>query len=137
MGHVISELVVFATLIWGNAGALVSLVNPFTGTILTFPIATALWASVILDGVVIALLVWCYLAAEGALQAQLPVAHAVSRPVALAEALVYGKDEQLPPEDIARNVDKYLAAFRAGMKWILNSCSPACSSIRCSPCSRR
>ena len=119
VGHVISELAVFATLIWGNTGALVSLVNPLTGTVLTFPIATALWASVILDGVVIALLVWCYLAAEQARYGLSYLSPMQFRAlVALAEALVYGKDEQLPPEDIARNVDKYLAAFRARMKWI-------------------
>ena len=119
VGHVISELAAFATLIWGNTSALVSLVNPLTGTVLTFPIATALWASVILDGVVIALLVWCYLAAEQARYGLSYLSPTQFRAlVALAEALVYGKDEQLPPEDIARNVDKYLGAFRARMKWL-------------------
>jgi choline dehydrogenase-like flavoprotein len=119
VGHIISELAVFATLIWGNTSAPVSLVNPLTGSLLTFPIATALWASVILDGVVIALLVWFYLAAEQARYGLSYLSPMQFRAlVALAEALVDGKDEQLPPEDIARHVDRYLAAFRARMKWI-------------------
>jgi choline dehydrogenase-like flavoprotein len=119
VGHVISELAVFATLLWGNAGELVGLVNPLTGALMIFPIATALWASVILDGVVLVLLVWFYLAAEQARYGLSYLSPMQFRAlVALSEALIYGKDEQLPPADIARNVDNYLAAFRARMKWL-------------------
>ena len=38
---------------------------------------------------------------------------------ALAEVLVLGEDEQLTPEEIGHNVDRYLATFRAHRKWVV------------------
>jgi choline dehydrogenase-like flavoprotein len=36
---------------------------------------------------------------------------------ALADVLVEGRDEAVPPEDVAHNVDGYLAGLKAGSKW--------------------
>jgi choline dehydrogenase-like flavoprotein len=36
---------------------------------------------------------------------------------ALAEVLVEGRDETVPPEDVAHNVDRYLATLKATSKW--------------------
>src|SRR5829696_3203115 len=38
---------------------------------------------------------------------------------ALAEVLVIGEEEQLTPEEIGHNVDRYLATFGARRKWIV------------------
>jgi choline dehydrogenase-like flavoprotein len=38
--------------------------------------------------------------------------------VALAEVVVMGEKEVLAPEEVARNIDRYLAAFRARTKWL-------------------
>src|SRR5207237_2841150 len=39
--------------------------------------------------------------------------------VALAEVVIAGTNEIVPAEDVARNVDRYLASFRARSKWIM------------------
>src|SRR5919202_3277208 len=38
---------------------------------------------------------------------------------ALAEVLVLGEDEQLTPEEIGHNADRYLDTFRARRKWVV------------------
>ena len=65
-GHIISELAVFATLIWGDTSTIIPVVNPFTAAPIPTRVSTALWGSVILDGAILGLLFWFHIAAEKA-----------------------------------------------------------------------
>jgi choline dehydrogenase-like flavoprotein len=120
IGHIISELAVAVVLIFGYTGGTVDMINPFTGNvIMSNPLITVLWGSVILDGVIIALLIWFYLSAEKSIYGLSYLSPTQFRSiVALSEALIEGKDEKVHPEDIARNVDRYLSSFSAKTKWI-------------------
>lgn len=119
-GHIISELAVAVVLIFGYTSGNVDMINPFTGEILmSNPLITVLWGSVILDGVIIALLIWFYISAEKSIYALNYLSPMQFRSLrALAEALIEGKDEKISPDDIARNTDKYLSSFKAKTKWI-------------------
>jgi len=119
-GHIISELAVAVVLIMGYTGGTVDMLNPFTGEIImSNPLLTILWGSVILDGVIIALLIWFYLSAEKSIYQLSYLSPAQFRTlVALSEALIEGKEEKVTPRDIAMNVDKYLSGFKAKSKWI-------------------
>ncbi|HEX8184043.1 MAG TPA: GMC family oxidoreductase [Blastocatellia bacterium] len=119
-GHIISELAVAATLICGNTDATLVFVNPFTSTSHAISVKTILWASMILDGIVIALLLWFYITAERAryrLSYLSPVEFRALK--ALSDVVVTGGREILTPEEVARNVDGYLAKFNAQSKWIM------------------
>ncbi len=119
-GHVISELAVIAVLIWGRTDYLVALVNPFTWVEYMFPVTQLLWGSIILDGVIIALLVWFYVSAEKSYYKLLYLSPVQYRTLsALADVVIMGEKEIVSPEQVARNVDRYLAAFRARSKWIM------------------
>ncbi|RPI70026.1 MAG: FAD-binding protein, partial [Ignavibacteriales bacterium] len=120
IGHIISELAVAVVLIMGYTGGTVDMLNPFTGeVIMSNPLITVLWGSVILDGIIIALLIWFYLSAEKSIYALSYLSPSQFRTIsALAEALIEGKEEKVTPQDIAGNVDKYLSSFKAKTKWI-------------------
>lgn len=121
-GHVISELAVFAALIWGDTSTIIPMVNPFTAAPIPTRVSTALWGSVILDGVILGLLFWFHIAAEKARYHLDYLSPLQFRSLeALSEALVVGKDEVVPPAEIARNVDRYLGQFRTRTKWIFNA----------------
>jgi choline dehydrogenase-like flavoprotein len=120
IGHIISEVAVAVLLIWGYTSGNVDMVNPFTGeVIMSNPLITVLWGSVILDGVIIALLIWFFNSAEKSIYNLSYLSPVQFRSlIALSESLIEGKDEKVLPEDIARNVDKYLSSFKAKTKWI-------------------
>jgi choline dehydrogenase-like flavoprotein len=119
-GHILSVLAVAATLIFGNTDAALTLAVPFTSIIRTVPVVALLWGSIILDTLIIALLLWFYLAAERAryeLEYLSPVQFRALK--ALADVVVTGENKVLSPEQVARNVDGYLARFNAQSKWIM------------------
>ncbi|MGE3801817.1 MAG: GMC family oxidoreductase N-terminal domain-containing protein [Candidatus Kapaibacterium sp.] len=119
VGHIISEIAVGATLIWGETDRIVSMTLPIVNEVLTFPISTPLIGSMVLDGVIIVLLLWFYIAAERVRYGLSYLTPLEFRSlVALSEALIVGTDEKVPPEEMARNADQYLMAFRARTKWI-------------------
>ena len=118
-GHILSEIVVAAVLIWGDASRPVNFVIPFTGDLLTFPISRILIGSMLLDGVIIVLLIIFFNAAERSRYRLSYLTPLEFRSlIALAEALIVGEDEKVTPEEMARNADRYLASFRARTKWI-------------------
>ncbi|MFV1981346.1 MAG: GMC family oxidoreductase N-terminal domain-containing protein, partial [Rhodothermia bacterium] len=118
-GHIVSEVAVAAVLIWGDADRMASFVVPITGAVLDFQISVALIGSMVLDGVIIVLLLWLYISAERAayhLKYLTPVQY--NSLLALSEVLIEGDRELVQPEEMGRNADRYLAAFRARNKWI-------------------
>ncbi len=118
-GHILSEVVVTATLIWGDASRPVNFVVPILGDLLTFPISRILVGSMLLDGVIIILLIIFFNAAERSRYRLSYLSPLEFRSlIALAEALIVGEDEKVTPEEMARNADRYLASFRARTKWI-------------------
>ncbi|MEK6572389.1 MAG: GMC family oxidoreductase, partial [Bacteroidota bacterium] len=113
-GHIISELATWAVLIWGKTDYQVEL----AGTLM--PITQILWGSVALDGVVLFFLIWFYASAERSRYDLLYLSPLELRALAaLADVVIMGEKEIVPPEDVARNVDRYLAGFRARTKWIM------------------
>jgi choline dehydrogenase-like flavoprotein len=112
-GHVISELATAAVLIWGKTDYAVDI----AGNIV--PIRRLLWGSMALDGIILVLLVWFYVAAERARYALGYFSPGQFRTLtALAEVVVMGENEAITAEEAARNVDHYLTGFRARAKWI-------------------
>jgi choline dehydrogenase-like flavoprotein len=120
IAHIISELAVAVLLITGYTNGFVEMVNPFTGdVIMSNPLLMVLWGSIILDGVIIALMIWFYISAEKSIYNLSYLSPTQFRSlIALSEALIEGKDEKIQPEEIARNADKYLSSFKARSKWI-------------------
>lgn len=111
-GHIISELAVAAVLIWGDTS------RPVEG--LSVPITTVLYGSMIADGVIILLLVSFARAAGRAGGGLAYLSPMQFRSLtALAEVVINGKHDIVPAEEVARNVDTYLAAFRGRTKWIM------------------
>jgi choline dehydrogenase-like flavoprotein len=120
LGHVLSELAVAATLLWGKTDGALNLVNPLTSTPISIPVTTILWASMILDGIIIALLVWFHRSAERARYGLQYLSPAEFRALAaLAEVVITSKTQLLSPEEVACNVDTYLAKFNARSKWVM------------------
>lgn len=119
-GHIVSEIAVAVVLILGYSEGYVEMINPFTGAvIMTSELSMILWGSMVLDGVIIVLLIWFYLSAEKSIYGLSYLSPMQFRSlVALSEALIEGKEEKVPPPDIARNVDRYLSRFTAKSKWI-------------------
>jgi choline dehydrogenase-like flavoprotein len=116
IGHIISEVATAAVLIWGKTDYRVDLAGQ------SVPITTLLWGSMVLDGVILVLLIWFYIAAEKARYGLLYFSPIQFRTLtALADVVVSGKDELVPPEDVARNVDGYLARFESNTKWIMKA----------------
>ncbi len=111
-GHIISEVAVAAVLLWGVTN------RPVEG--LSLPITTVLYGSMIADGIIIVLLVWfagVAVRAGSGLAYLSPMQFRALK--ALAEVVIKGDDEVVPAEDVARNVDAYLAGFRGRTKWIM------------------
>src|SRR5262249_18788982 len=104
-GHLLSELAVAAVLIWGKTDYQVNV----GGTLI--PVTRLLLGSMALDGVIIILLIWFFEAAERSRYNLLYFSplefHALT---ALADVVVTGKDRIISPEEVARNVDRYLNA---------------------------
>jgi choline dehydrogenase-like flavoprotein len=116
IGHLISEVAVAAVLIWGKTNYTVDLAGRIV------PISQLLAGSMILDGLVLVLLIWFFAAAERArygLRYLSPLQFRVL--TALADVVVAGKDEVVPPDEAARNVDDYLAKFESKTKWIMKA----------------
>ncbi|MFY9558337.1 MAG: GMC family oxidoreductase [Blastocatellia bacterium] len=119
VGHLISELAVGAVLLWGDVRGALILQLPFASSAIRVTIESALVGSMILDGVIIILLVWFYLAAERAHYGLLYLSPTEYRALAaLADVVVAGKTEIITAEEVARNVDDYLSRFKAQSKWI-------------------
>ena len=124
IAHIISELAVAAVLLWGNTDAILRLVNPLTSESISTPVTTLLWGSMILDGFIIILLTWFYLDAEKARYNLQYLSPMQFRALAgLAEVVITSEDAKLlapvTPQEIAYNVDGYLAKFNAKSKWIM------------------
>src|SRR4030095_4675137 len=84
------------------------------------PIESALIGSMILDGVIIILLIWFYIAAERSFYRLTYLSPTQYRALAaLADVVVAGKTEIITAEEVARNVDDYLSRFKAQSKWII------------------
>ncbi len=112
-GHVISEIAMAAVLIWGATGYDVAVATR------QIPVRDMIVGAMILDGVILAILIWFHTAAEKARYQLSYFTPGEFRTVcALAEVVVMGDDEKLSPEDVAHNVDRYLAGFRAQNKVI-------------------
>lgn len=121
VGHLISEVAVGATLIWGDTARTMTVTIPFVGETLTFAVRNALIGSMILDGVVIFLLAWFYRSAEWSAYGLSYLTPMEFRSLeALSEALIVGRPEAVvvTPAEMARSGDRYLGLFRAKTKWI-------------------
>jgi choline dehydrogenase-like flavoprotein len=121
VGHLISELAVTATLIWGETARTLTLALPFVADPITVQSRDILVGSMVLDGVIIVLLVWFYRTAQTSAYQLTYLSPMEFRSLeALSEALIEGeKDaEVVQPEEMARNGDRYLGLFRAQTKWI-------------------
>lgn len=112
-GHVLSEVAVLLTLALADTSAVVEVFGR------ELAVRSLLWASVVLDGVLIALVYGLYRTADRsryALDYLSPNEYRTAS--ALAEVLVEGDDEVLTGAEVAQNVDKYLRQFRAEGKWL-------------------
>ena len=120
VAHIISVAAVAVIMIMGYSVGFISMINPFNENVLmNIPYANALWVSAIFDGLIIALVTWFYLSSERSIYSLNYLSPMQFRSlIALSEALIVGKDEKIQPEEIARNVDKYLNSFKARQKWI-------------------
>ncbi|MBX7151835.1 GMC family oxidoreductase [bacterium] len=113
-GHVISIAAMGFVLAFGKTDYDVNV-----GTI-TMPIANMLWGAIVMDGVILIALIYFFFAAEKARFQLVYFSPTEFRTlVALAEVVIQGTNEILSPEDVARNVDRYLGAFKARSKWIM------------------
>ncbi|MFN0016173.1 MAG: GMC family oxidoreductase N-terminal domain-containing protein [Saprospiraceae bacterium] len=111
-GHLISVFAVFAIFLWGITGYRVMVGTNDTS------IDQILWGSVVFDGLIVVLLLWFSKSAEKSrlgLKYFSPLQFRVL--TALADVVIYGEKEILSPEETARNVDRYLAGFKAKGKW--------------------
>jgi choline dehydrogenase-like flavoprotein len=114
IGHLLSELATAAVLIWGKTDYQVNVGG------IELPITQILWGSMALDGVIIILLVWFSSAAERSRYNLLYFSPLEFRTLtALADVVVAGKDEIIPAEEVARNVDRYLNAFESQSKMLM------------------
>jgi choline dehydrogenase-like flavoprotein len=104
-----------AVLIWGDTARMVTPGGPIG----TRPVRDIIWFAVLMDGIILALLVWFYRAADRARYSLRYFSPTEFRCLtAIAEVVVLGEDEQLSAEDVARNTDAYLARFAARSKWL-------------------
>ncbi len=83
------------------------------------PIGTVLWAAIALDSVVAAVLFLAYQAAwtgRFGLTFFRPIEYRTL--TALADVVVRGPDELVPPTDVAANVERYVRNIRAHRTWV-------------------
>jgi choline dehydrogenase-like flavoprotein len=113
--HAISEAAMLATLVFGDVGRLVDPGLPVGPR----PVRDVLLFAMVLDGVILAVLIAMFRAAERAryqLRWLSPMEYRALS--ALAEVIVLGEEEALSAGEVARNTDRYLASFRARSKWL-------------------
>lgn len=111
--HAISELAMLACLVWADLAA------PLWQQHLGMSMTATLWGAIALDGVILTLLIGAFTAADRAHYALHYLSPLEFRALgALADVVVEGRDERITPEEIARNVDRYLGSFRARRKWL-------------------
>lgn len=113
-GHVISISAMAAVLAFGKTDYNVHAAS------VTMAVANMLWGAIAMDGIILALLVYFFFTAEKARLALSYLSPTEYRTLAaLAEVVIQGTNEILSPDEVARNVDRYLAAFQARSKWIM------------------
>jgi choline dehydrogenase-like flavoprotein len=107
-----------AMLIWGDTSPAVTVAGVET------TISTIVWAGLLFEGALAVLYAVLHRRAFRARYGLSYLSVGQFRTLcALAEALmgesVTGRDARLHPDDVAANVDRYLAAFRARRKWLM------------------
>jgi len=115
MAHAISEAAMLATLLFGDVARIVDAGPPVGPR----PVRDVLLFAMVLDGVILAVLIAMFRAAERAryqLRWLSPMQYRALS--ALAEVIVRGEAEALSASEVARNTDRYLASFRARSKWL-------------------
>lgn len=108
VSHAVSVIVMLVYLAAADAGRTIAIVG------WSSPVSAVLWAAVLLDGAIFAGLLWLTQAAWYArhpLRFFRPIEYRTL--IALADVLVRGEDERVPPGDIAANVDRYISQIRA------------------------
>ncbi|MEW6509898.1 MAG: GMC family oxidoreductase [Bacteroidota bacterium] len=114
LAHLISILATIIVLLWGNTDYLVSIAGWVS------PLSRILLGSVVLDGVIVVMLAWFFLTAQREEYGLAYLSPQQYRALAaLAEVIVAREPALLTAEEVARNVDRYLAGFRAKTKWIM------------------
>ncbi len=114
LGHVISELATIAVLLWGKTDYTVLIAGSAS------PIRQILYGSIILDGLVLAFLIWFYRSAQNArLRLDYLSGFEFKALRALAEVVIKGRHEVVSADHVARNVDRYLSGFGGRNKWIM------------------
>lgn len=111
--HVISIAVMLGLLLGADTSYTVQIANNILS------IKSVLWSAIALDGgITFILLILYHLAWNGRFQPAFFLPTAYRSLMALAEVVVHGEDEKLPPEKIAQTVDKSLAKIRAKRRWV-------------------
>jgi choline dehydrogenase-like flavoprotein len=110
VGHLISLLSMVTVLLWGDV------TDPVVD------LRTVLWGAMLLDGMILTLLIWFSTTAERARYDLKYLSPLQLRGLtALAEVSITGADgfdPVLSAEEAARNVDRYLSAFKGRSKWV-------------------
>ena len=114
LGHLLSELAMILVLLFGD-------LNPpdWPPSFWPFSMTMTLVLAMALDGLILIMLTYVFVRADRArygLKYLNPVEFRALK--AAADAIILGNNEAIPPEDVARNVDRYLASFKARRKFI-------------------
>ena len=113
LSHVISPLAQVLFLVATDTSYPVTIVGN------GLPIGTVLWAAIALDSVVASVLFLTYQAAwtgRFGLTFFRPIEYRTL--TALADVVVRGADELVPPTDVAANVERYVRKIRAHRRWV-------------------
>jgi choline dehydrogenase-like flavoprotein len=114
-GHVVSlvAMLPFFVLIPSRTAAMVTVGGA------QWSVASILGAAMALDGVILAVLLLAYQAAWRArLGSRFLGVWEFRALSALADVVVAGEDERVPPERVAANLDRYVAPIRARRRWV-------------------
>src|SRR5262249_25497696 len=114
LGHLLSEVAMAIALLFGN-------LNPpnWPPSFFPFSMTTTLILAMMLDGSILVVLTYAFIQADRArygLKYLSPVEFRALK--AAAEAIIMGGTEVITPEEVARNVDRYLSSFKARRKFI-------------------
>jgi len=114
LGHLVSELAMILVLLFGD-------LNPpdWPPSFLPFSMTMTLALAMTLDGLILTMLTFLFVRADRArygLKYLNPIEFRALK--AAAEAIILGETEVITPEEVARNVDRYLASFKARRKFI-------------------
>ncbi len=113
--HAVSELAMLTTLVWGDTARIVDPGAPIGAR----AVRDVLLFAMVLDGVILAVLILSFRAAERARYALRWLSPLQFRALAaLADVIVAGDKEVLTAEEVAHNTDRYLSSFRARSKWL-------------------